>query len=183
MTSRTSSKVLKPPGGQSQLNLFHEEEKQQQPSLHQQQHQKQQSVNRCQSERNSSNIFDSSQPEHVVKKIDRNASSISFGGYEETKNSGVQSDNKDKELSPGGDEAEDMIENSTPTYADDDEKAEEIQEKHGEDDEAENGDDTVIEEVSNTVVVTNEHHSSPPQRSSTRVIAPPGGRSSINLFG
>ena len=144
-----SSKVIKPPGGQSQLNLFHQgTDKNVSP------------VNKNQAQRNASNVFNYSDPEPVIRSNkDRNASSIIFGAPDETTKPKPETD-------------------GTVAVDDDTEENEElVEEKEKNENENETTDDADKEVHYNES--TEVSQTCPPQRSSTRVMAPPGGKCSI----
>jgi len=64
-------KVIKPPGGQTQINIF-KQDQEVKPSP----------INPCQAERNSSHVFSHTEPQPIKSNADRNSSSIVFGGPE-----------------------------------------------------------------------------------------------------
>ena len=148
-------KVIKPPGGQTQINIF------EQPQA-----QKAGPVNPCQAERNSSNVFTHQGSAPVKSNADRNASSIVFAGPELSAApapapapppSAPAPTNTAPPPAPAA--AAPQPAASTPAKP------------------TNNAPPPQCTPETRTV------GNPPPQRSSTKVIAPPGGRSSINLFG
>lgn len=165
-------KVIKPPGGQTQINIFAQDHEV-----------KSSPINACQAERNSSSIMFGRNDSSVKNKssADRNCSSIVFGGPELPTTPSIDTTPKKSDLP----KAENGVKHSNGTSNN-----------------TANGTNGVAKDQ--TPVTNSEQKQSPPNsndsemrtpqndnsannvsnvRSSTKVMAPPGGRSSINLFG
>jgi len=168
-------KVIKPPGGQTQINIFE-----------QNQEIKSGPINPCQAERNSSNVFAHQGSTPVKSNADRNASSIVFAGPELSSSqpapapAPVAAAAPAPAPAPAKPAAQPKATNTNISAP-----AAPPAQASAPPPPAAN---TPAKPTNNSVQCTPENANRtvgnpPPQRSSTKVIAPPGGRSSINLFG